>query len=295
MRVHLLTLACVLILIGVSPVSGDSITLFEAGEFERARAEFTARSSEHPEDVVAMYYLAMLIPDAAKSRQLLERVLKADPQSEHAAWASFELAELLFAGPYGQYTGARKMYRAFLDTYPGSDLTTLARYRIGQTFQITNEPDSALAVFSQSIGNIRELHPLRVYFRLGQAEAKALAGRHEEALAESAPLMTSSVSRLTRTLHASLGDGTRKGRSRKIKQEYWVRVGVFGDLDNIRRLTERLTSAGYAMVDSAMAVGGLRMVLAGPFPDSLGAENARSAIEQSEGLRCRVLISAGNE
>ena len=187
------------------------------------------------------------------------------------------------------------MYREFLAAYSGSDLSPLARYRIGQTYQIGNEPDSALAVFSRSIPDMPESHPLWAYFRLGKAEAKALSGRREEALAESTPLMSSPVSRLVSAFHASLSDGFQRGRSSNVRQEYWVRVGVFGNPDNIRRLTERLTSTGFAVVDSAMAVRGLRMVLAGPFPDSLEAETARSAIEQGEGLQCKILVSAGKE
>ena len=76
---------------------------------------------------------------------------------------------------------------------------------------------------------------------------------------------------------------------------YWVRVGVFGNPENIRSLTGRLETAGYVVMDSVMAIRGLRMLLAGPFPDSVGAETARLAIEQLEGLNCQVFEQKNKE
>jgi tetratricopeptide (TPR) repeat protein len=297
MRSYQLKWALVALLVDVSFAAANPVALFEAGKFDQAKKAFSERLLEQPGDAAALYYLGKLNSDGAKSAQLFERVLAEHQRSEYADKARFELAELVFSGPYGRYVRARGMYRAFLVAHPESVLGAKARYRIGQTFLITNDADSALIVFNDLMADQTESN-LMPYVRLGVAEAKAMAGKTHEALRESKLLLGASpVSGLAATLRQSLGGTLNKQESGGGNGEmgYWVRVGVFGNPENIRSLTGRLETAGYVVTDSAMAIRGLRMVLAGPFPDSVGAETARLAIEQLEGLKCQVFEQKNKE
>ena len=290
MKCAALIWALLTFLVDVSISSADPSALFGEGKFEEARKAYSKRLAENPQDAAALFHLAKLSSDGAKSRQLFERVLADHPRSPYADRAQFELAELDFSGPYGRYATARATYRTFLAAHPESDLCAKARYRIGQTFLITNNPDSARVVFEELLTDQR-VPEMLAYAKLGVAEAKAMAGDTQGALRVSEPLLDSPIAVLAETFCKSLGGSRTEAdvATGNSLPGFWVRVGVFGNPDNIRSLTERLEKAGFTVRDAAMVVPGLRMVLAGPFADSSGAASARQSIEQMEGLRCQVL------
>lgn len=266
--------------------TADPVALFRDGRFDRAKVAFSRLLSAEPENPVALYYLGRLTPDGAKSRGYFRRLLKSHPRHELADDALFELAEADYAGPSGRYSRAENRYKRLLNEYGGSPLVPLTRYRLGCVYISTQRPDSALSVF-QTIIDASPHTEIAPHARLGRIEALVLARRTGEAEREADALGAGSpppaVAARLAVLRALLKGRDSAGR-------IWVRVGVFGSGENLRRVSGRLVRAGFPVRDEAARVTGFRVLLVGPFPDRSAAEAQKPRVEKEAGVAHCVIV-----
>ncbi|MDE3258513.1 MAG: tetratricopeptide repeat protein [Gemmatimonadota bacterium] len=264
----------------------DPVALFRDGRFDRAKVAFTRVLNAEPENPVALYYLGRLTPEGAKSRGYFRRLLKSHPRHELADDAQFELAEADYAGPSGRYYRAANRYKRLLDEYGSSPLVPLTRYRLGCVYISTQRPDSALSVF-QSIIDASPHAGIAPHARLGRIEALVLARRTREAKREADALVADSPPPAVAARLAVLRE-LLKGRDSAGR--VWVRVGVFGSGDSLRRASGRLVRAGFPVVDEAAKVTGFRVLLVGPFPDRSAAEAQKPRVEKEAGVAHCVVV-----
>ena len=270
--------------------SEGPLALYEAGRFDEARAAFEARLQVHPEALEALYYLGRLTPEGAKARRYFERLLAIDPQHDLADDALFELAEADYAGPGGRYLRARNRYRQFLIAYPQSPLVPKAHYRIGLTFLVTMQPDSAGRAFQQAMAFPgSEIVP---YARLGAIEAMRQEGRRGDALkaaerlADDVPSMKATrLKKMTAPTHAARQTGVQHPKK---NERFWVQVGAFRNQKNLQDLVSRLKAAGFRVQVETHDTNGLTFVMVGGYPDRADAEADRKRIERMAHLHCTV-------
>lgn len=284
--------------VAIQAEPGDPVAMFRAGRFDEARAGFVTRLAERPDDPEALYYLGRLTPEGAKSQAYFERLLKAYPDHDLADDALLELAEVAYAGPSGRYIHARTLYRQLLTAYPDSPLTPRALYRIGTTFLVTRQPDSAVVAFRTILDRFPE-SAMIAYARLGIVEADVQKGHTEEALKGAEALLASDpgplredILRQVSSLRKALGRSDRyDGRARPSAEapRFWVRVGAFRNVDNLRRLSARLNKAGFQTEEARTGTDGLHFLFAGPYSDGETADRARRRIETQEGITCKVV------
>jgi hypothetical protein len=258
----------------------DPVTLFRDGRFDRAKEAFARRLSAEPDNPEALYYLGRLTLEEAKSRGYFVRLLKVHPGHKLADDALFELAEGDYAGPSGRYVSAKNRYRQLLNEYRGSPLAPLARYRLGSVYLITQRPDSALAVF-QTILDASPGSDIASHARLGRIEVLVLAARNKEAEREADVL---SADRPPFPVAARLAVLRELLRGRDTAGKFWVRVGAFGNRENLRRISVRLTGAGFPVREEPTTVPELRILLVGPFPDRAAAAREKPRVEKEAGV-----------
>jgi len=276
----------------------DPVAMFRAGRFDEARAGFQKRLSGRPDDPEALYYLGRLTPQGAKSQVYFERLLKAYPGHDLADDALFEVAEAAYAGPSGRYIHARTLYRQLLTAYPDSPLAPRALYRIGTTFLVTRQPDSAAVVFRRILDGFPDSEMV-AYARLGRVEADAQKGHTAEALLGAEALLASDPGPLRKellrqisSLRKTLGRSDRRDEQARPLEEtsrLWVRVGAFRKVDNLRALSARLNRAGFRTETVRTRTDGLYFLFAGPYSDGETADRVRRRIETQEEITCRVV------
>ena len=266
--------------------TADPVTLFRDGQFDLAKGAFTRALNADPDNPVALYHLGRLTPEGAKSREYFNRLLKSHPGHELADDALFELAEADYAGPSGRIFRAADRYRRLLNEYGSSPLAPLARYRLGCIYVTTQRPDSALSVF-QSILDATPRSGIAPHARLGRIEALLTARRIREAQREAGALGAESPPPAVSARLAVLNE-LLKGRDSAGR--VWLRVGVFGVEENLRRTSGRLVRAGFPVREEAARVTGLRVLLVGPFPDRSAAEIQKPRVEKAAGVAHCVIV-----
>lgn len=276
----------------------EPVALFRSGRYDEAREAFAERLSRQPDDPEALYYMGRLAREGAKSRGYFERLLEVHPDHDLADEALYELAEGDYAGPQGLYLRARRRYEHLLESHPESPLSPRARYRIGLIHLVLRQPDSAAVAFQELLRRspTSEMAP---FARLGVAESYAQMGRLGEALEAAQAVLAggpSPVAERARELIESLG-GTEPGGQAAREPEppkpetgrFWVQVGAFRNVKNIRALAVRLEQAGFHVREEAVPRSDVRLLLVGPYSDRDGADGARERILATEGLRGRVI------
>ena len=266
--------------------TADPVALFRDGRFDRAKVAFTQVLNAEPENPVALYYLGRLTPEGAKSRGYFRCLLKSHPRHELADDALFELAEADYAGPSGRYFRAENRYKRLLNEYGSSPLVPLTRFRLGCVYISTQRPDSALSVF-QSIIDATPQAAIAPHARLGRIEALVLASRTSQAEQEADALGAGGAPPAVRARLAVLKELL---KSRDSAGRIWVRVGVFGSGERLRRTSGRLVRAGFPVRDEAAIVPGLRVLLVGPFPDRAAAEARKPRVEKEAGVAHCVIV-----
>lgn len=207
----------------------DGVALFESGKFDEARTAFEAMLTAQPGDPVALYYLGLLTPEGAKSRDYLKRMLDKHPQHELADDALFELAEADFA--QGLYVTARGKYRQLLNTYENSNRVGMALYRVGLTFLAIHQADSALVVFDLAQNGRDE--GAQMHARLGRLEALVQLDRKSEAIREAKQWLAEGAGELdgdARAFVARIAPGESLPQptvAKPIQAQYWIRVGIY--------------------------------------------------------------------
>jgi tetratricopeptide (TPR) repeat protein len=280
----------------VAQADDDAVSLFQDGRFKEARSAFLHRLELSPDDPEALYYLGQLVAEAARSRQFLERLIRVHPGHRLARDAAFDLAEADYAHPAGRYLSARRRYRDFLSAYPDNALAATALYRIGLTYLVVHEPDSAIVAFDETIDRFPESE-VAALARLGGIQAQIQRGETGAALRAARTLLADSpgpVEVAIRGLIADLEkqeppvgeaepeDGRKPGPGR-----FWVQVGAFRNVANLQALQSRLEEANYPV--RVEERGDLKVLLTGPYSDQSEAEAAEKRIENDEGLSCRVV------
>ena len=286
----------VLTLQGSSLWAEDPVALFEAGRFDEARTAFFKRLAAQPGDAEALYYLGRLTAEGGKSRGYFARLLAAHPAHALADDALFELAEADYADPAGLYMTARRRYRQLLASYPDSPLAPRALYRIGMTYLVMRQPDSASVALQEALSRFPDSETTP-YVRLGIVEAKAQQGDASEALrvaealleGDAGPVKAAMLERVA-ALRKQVGRTSDEDRREETQKggRFWVQVGAFGNRDNLGRLSARLVEAGLQVREEAVGESALRLLLTGPFADREAAEAARKRIETAEKLTCQV-------
>jgi tetratricopeptide (TPR) repeat protein len=283
---------------GTTGAEEDPASLFRAGRYDEARVAFAERLSQVPDDPEALYYMGRLVREGAKARGYFERLLEVHPDHDLADEALYELAEGDYAGPQGLYLRARRRYERLLESHPESPLAPRARYRIGLIHLVLRHPDSAAVAF-QVLLERSPSSEMAPFARLGSAESYAQMGRRAEALeaaqavlqggpspvAERAQELIESLSGTEPGGQAVRGPGARKPETGR----FWVQVGAFRNVKNIRTLAARLEKAGYRVREEAVPGGDLRLLLVGPYSDRAGADGARERILATVDLRGRVI------
>ncbi len=261
--------------------------LFDSGKFEEARAVFLKQLEKNPLDPEALYYLGKLSYEAPRAKAFFKKLIDSHPGHDLADDAAFELAEAVFAGPDGLYLSARKLYQDFTSTYVNSSLVPQALYRTGLTFLALEEADSASVYFKQVFVRFSEAE-ISPYAKLGMVDASVMSGKMKEAvrLAESleseAPIALRELvkERLTEVRASTPSSGAMGG--------FWVRVGAFGRLENARKLAARLVEEGFQVRESMLAGGALMLLEVGPYAKREEAEKAKTRIEKTHDLTCKV-------
>ncbi len=280
-----------LIFLGLPAISlrsetADPVALFRDGQFDRAKAVFTRALNAEPDNPVALYYLGRLTREGAKSREYFKRLLKSHPGHELADDALFELAEADYAGPSGRYFRAADRYKRLLNEYRSSPLASLSRHRLGCVYLNTRRPDSALVVF-QNVLDADPRSEIALHARLGRIEALVMAGRTREAEREAGALAAGRPPPVISTRLAELNE---RLKGRKPARRIWVRVGVFGVGENLRRLSGRLAQAGLPVREEAAKVAGMRVLLVGPFPDRTSAEMQMPRVKKEAGAAHSAIV-----
>ena len=192
----------------------------------------------------------------------------------------FELAEADYAGPSGRYVSAENRYRQLLNEYSSSPLAPRAYYRLGSVFLMTQRPDSALAAF-QRILDASPGSRIAPHARLGRVEALVLAARMREAAREADAL---SADRPPLVVLERLAVLNKQLRGQDTAGKFWVRVGVFGNGANLRRISGRLAGAGFPVREEATTVPNLRILLVGPFFHRAAAARELPRVEREGGV-----------
>ena len=273
----------------------DPVALFQAARFKEARSAFQRRLAGSPDDPEALYYLGQLVSEAAQSRRFLERLIRLHPEHRLAQDAAFDLAEADFADPAGRYLSARRRYRAFVQAHPESRLVPDALYRIGLTYLVVHEPDSAALAFEEAVERFPE-SDVAPHARLGRIQAHVQKGEARAALRAAQVLLTDGAGPVEAVVRALTID-LEKGRPSAPGEDsgnppepeegrFWVQVGAFRGLANLQALSARLVKAGLRV--SVEERGDLKVLFVGPYSDRRKAEEAEAQIEREEGLRCTV-------
>jgi len=265
----------------------DPVALFKAGKFEEAKQAFLKVLDKDPDDPVAMYYLGRLTTEGALSRRHFNRLLEKYPTHYLADDAQFELGEADFADPAGLYLSARRRFRNLLRSFPDSPHAAMAYYRIGLTFLVVNQPDSAIVAFDFAIG--RKDLEVTPQARLGLLEALVMKGQKDVALqqaevwvAEGAGDVAEEVRELIHRLGGDILPLKKKeGRFR-------VRVGLFESERNVAALKKRLEGAGFSIFLDKRVGSKQTSVFAGPYIKKADAERDRKRISELENLSCVV-------
>jgi tetratricopeptide (TPR) repeat protein len=265
----------------------DLARLVETGRFEAAREECLRRLGSDPDAPEALYYMGRLSADGASARRHFERLLEAHPGHALADSARMEMAELTFAGPYGLYRQARGRYLEVLARNPVGPHAALALCRIGQTYLIGGNPDSARTYFTRSLEHDPHSSAGGLA-RMGLVQADLQAGDSSAAAARMAALGEAGAGAvfgdLARKLAADNAAGERVAATRKPRQA-WIQVGAFRVAAYAQRLVTQLASLGIAAEAVAAPGRGLHLVFAGPYPDRASAGRALERIRQETDIR----------
>lgn len=161
----------------------EGLSLFVAGEFERARGRFAEHLAAQPDDPTALYHLGLLEPDAGKSKSYFERVLQAHPDDPLADRALFEIGLFYYSSPLDLYGMARQEFQRLIEMYPRSPLVPQAHYRIGLIDLIEGSYESSRNSFQRAIltGAESEVSPTA---RASIAESYLLDGNPSRAVRE---------------------------------------------------------------------------------------------------------------
>ncbi len=233
-------------------IADRGVDLFVAGDDVGARRAFEARLDATPEDAVALYYLGRLTPEDGLAARHFERLLEVAPDDSLADDARLALAESAYASPLGLFKTARRHYRRLIEDYPRSEHRHLALYRLGKTFVVTGEPDSASVYFSQVLE--AGVGDLRTFARFGEAEALRQAGK-QVTQPDADPVYPFASGRAGPSPMATNDEGS----------AYWIQAGAFRREEGARVLAERLRIAKLS-VEQHRNSRGLIVLRVGPFP-----------------------------
>ena len=274
---------------GISRAAEDPVALFEAGKYEEAKKGFLDKQKKAPDDPVVMYYLGRLISDGVGSRRLFEQLLQKHPNHDLADDALFELAESDFAHPAGTYLTARKRYRQLLKMFPASPHIAMAHYRIGLTFLVVHQPDSAIVAFDSAM--MGSEYQVKQQARLGRLEALVLKGQKEEAVQAAGVWIVEGAGDVVLELQAFI-DRFPPTPSHEAKTEgkFWVRVGAFGHIRNVTVIKKKLEDAKFRVSLIKRVGSKLTLVDTGPYTERKDAEADRKRIAELTGLSCEILV-----
>ena len=236
----------------VSALADRGIDLFESGDQAGARRVFEARLVSEPDDVTALYYLGRLTPQDGQAARYFERLLKVAPGHRLVDDAILALAESAYASPMGLFITARRHYRRLVEDYPHSEHRDLALYRMGKTFLITRQPDSAAAVFDR-VG-VSAADDLETFVLMAKAEASSMAGL-ELVPPVAGPVYPFETRAQTKAQRESPGNG---------HPAYWIQAGAFRREAGARELADRLRLAKLS-VERGRNDRGLIVLRVGPF------------------------------
>ena len=121
----------------------NPVAMFHKGKLKESRELFQKHLDNNPDEPVALYYMGLLTVEPPAARRHFERLLRVKPKHYLADDALFQLAEMDFAGRWGLYKTAREKYLRLLKEYPESERTETTLYRLGVTYRVTAEEDSA--------------------------------------------------------------------------------------------------------------------------------------------------------
>jgi len=274
--------------------TADGRALFEAGAFSEAREAFLGRLEGDPTDPEALYYLGRLTPENARSQTYFRQLLEAHPAHPLADDALLELAEGTYAGSSGRYIRARGLYRRLVASYPGSPLVPRALCRIGATFLVTRQPDSARVAFERVVAKYPQSE-VALHARRGLIESLELLGDSTRARAVASALTPAEADSPGLDTRASVapveseGPSEPRGRATPASDPYWVQVGAFRRAENVRAICTRLSGKGYRTRTLAAGARSIQIVYAGPYRDRASAEADLDRIQSSEHIQCKVV------
>jgi tetratricopeptide (TPR) repeat protein len=182
-----------------------------------------------------------------RAREAFARRLSAEPDNPEAL---YYLGRLTLEG-----AKSREYFVRLLKTHPGHELADDALFELaeadyagpsGRYFSAENRYGKLLNEYGGS-----PLAPL-AHYRLGSVYL--MTQRPDAALAEFQTVLDAS------------------------------RVGVFGNGENLRRISLRLAEAGFPVQEEATTVPDFRILMVGPFPDRAAASREKPRVEKEAGV-----------
>jgi tetratricopeptide (TPR) repeat protein len=273
---------------GAQVWAADAEVSFRAGQFEVARVAFEKILTETSEDPVALYYLGRLTSEGAKSKAYFQRLLKTSPQHDLADDALFELAEVDFA--QGLYLTARRNYRQLLGTYPGTNQTGMAHYRIGLTFLAIHQADSSMRAFEAVQATADE--KAKSHARLGHLEALTQKGQTAEARRIASQWLLDGAGDSDRDVRVYISkmepDDAIAAVTQSPPDVFWIQVAAFKNKDGALVLKERLEKKGFHVDLESQSNSSWTLVFVGPYAHKKTAENEASRIDSTEHVKSKV-------
>jgi len=151
---------------------------YQRGEVERARCSLQSYLTTHPTDPEALYWAAVLEPQAPTAARHLQELLSQESKGELSDRATIGLGVNLYS--QGLYLSGQKALRhSFSDTA----LKAKGRYWLGRTFLALNQPDSARSCF-QSVLSSGTTPLLRGLAQIGAGDSYLVKGEYALALRE---------------------------------------------------------------------------------------------------------------
>lgn len=304
----------------------EIIQQFNSGNTKEACQNISKFVNNHPEDPLAIYYLARLERRGENSLAYLEEVAGLLGQGKESELSQILMAQYRYTG--GRYITAIDLLSRFKKENPKSEYMPQTIYLLGLSYlasdqipQAQKEFESVLVSFGSS--------SMAAWAQLGLGDCQYTAGEYRQAAfsyqkvldryqpSEVAPLALSQMSRC----YAELKDDSRAylylnllsekyppgaifpeapvkeakaraGAERLAKVVYTIQLGVFGSQTLVSTLVSRLKSKGYEPRTFTKQVEKKKytVVQAGSFPTLEEAKAAKEKLEKELGGSYRVVI-----
>ncbi|MBK36541.1 MAG: hypothetical protein CME26_13565 [Gemmatimonadetes bacterium] len=242
------------------------------------RHTFATRLTQAPDDPEALYHMGRLTSEDGPAGRYFERLLKVSPSHELADDARLALAQSAYASPLGLFKTARRHYRRLVEDYPGSPHVPFALYRLGKSFMITGQPDSAAAYFARVE---MKADPLATFVRVAEDAAARALGRRVDP-AETTPVYPFS-------LELSTPSPTVEPTGREGAGRFWIQAGAFRRSEGAHKLAERLRLA-HLSVEQTKNDRGLIVLRVGPFSSREEAVRIVRHLKDVEHIDAMVLV-----